>query len=84
MSNFSRYGDEDYSIELGCYSSPDVYCRGVKTGDALNNNVAVLNQYASAMSSIGDETGVCTGTTVAPLTTTTTTTTTRVSQIGEQ
>ena len=78
---WARYATPDYNQELGCYSSPDVKCRGVTTGDALNNNVAVLNENAFRMSDIGDESGICAATTVSPTTTTSMTTTTATGEV---
>ena len=45
--------------DIGCFSSPDVSCRGFVTGDERNDNVAELNRFALRMSRAGNETGTC-------------------------
>ena len=41
--------------ELPCYSSPNVFCDGVRTGDAKHDNVKQITLAAPKMAAIGND-----------------------------
>lgn len=51
-----------WSNELPCYSSPNVYCDGWRTGDAQHDNVKQLRLAAPKMSSVGNDNVQCSAT----------------------
>lgn len=70
-------------MTVNCYSSPDVVCKGLVTGDRRNDVKRVLVARKSGMSRIGNERNVCRGLSASTSSTTTTTTTTTPVSVPE-